>query len=117
MLAFNIVGTFGFAWLVSHPGLFDAEVNKALRTVAEEAMKDSFVPTMVKAILAGWLIALIVWLIPGAGQSRLLLDLDHHLRRRSSTFPARYRGFSGGCLQRLRRAHQLWRVCDALHGT
>ena len=75
VLAFNIVGTFGFAWLVSHPGLFDAEVNKALRTVAEEAMKDSFVPTMVKAILAGWLIALIVWLIPGAGQSRLLLIL------------------------------------------
>ena len=28
-----------------------------------------------KAILAGWLIALIVWLIPGAGQSRLLLIL------------------------------------------
>ena len=75
VLAFNIVGTFVFAWLVSHPGLFDAEVNKALRTVAEEAMKDSFVPTMVKAILAGWLIALIVWLMPGAGQSRLLLIL------------------------------------------
>ena len=75
VLFFNIVGTFFFAWLVSHAGLFDAEVNKALRTVAEEAMKDSFVPTMVKAILAGWLIALIVWLMPGAGQSRLLLIL------------------------------------------
>ena len=73
VLAFNIIGTFIFSWLVSHPGLFDEEVNKALRTVAEESMKDSFVPTMVKAMLAGWLIALIVWLIPGAGQSRLLL--------------------------------------------
>ncbi len=75
VLVFNLIGTFVFAWLVSHPGLFDAEVTKALRGVAEEAMKDSFVPTMVKAILAGWLIALIVWLIPGAGQSRLLLIL------------------------------------------
>ena len=75
VLVFNILGTFVFAWLVSHPGLFDDEVNKALRKVAEEAMKDTFVPTMVKAILAGWLIALIVWLIPGAGQSRLLLIL------------------------------------------
>ena len=73
VLVFNIIGTFVFAWVVSHPGLFDVEVNKALRTVAEESMKDEFVPTMVKAILAGWLIALIVWLIPGAGQSRLLL--------------------------------------------
>ena len=75
VLVFNIVGTFIFAWLVSHPGLFDADVNKALRAVAEEAMKDTFVPTMVKAILAGWLIALIVWLMPGAGPSRLLLIL------------------------------------------
>lgn len=75
VLAFNIIGTFVFAWLVSRAGLFDAEVTKALRTVAEESMKDPFVPTMVKAILAGWLIALIVWLMPGAGQSRLLLIL------------------------------------------
>lgn len=75
VLVFNIVGTFFFAWLVSHPGLFDDEVNKALRTVADEAMRDSFVPTMVKAIFAGWLIALIVWLMPGAGQARLLLIL------------------------------------------
>ncbi len=75
VLAFNIVGTFIFAWLVSHSGLFDDEVNKALRTVAAESMKDEFVPTMIKAILAGWLIALIVWLMPGAGQSRLLLIL------------------------------------------
>ena len=73
VLVFNLVGTFIFAWLVSHPGLFDEEVNKALRTVAAESMKDPFVPTMVKAILAGWLIALIVWLIPGAGQARLML--------------------------------------------
>ena len=28
---------------------------------------------LIKAVLAGWLIALMVWLIPGAGPSRLLL--------------------------------------------
>ena len=73
VLLFNIIGTFIFAWLISHPGLFDDEVNKSLRTLAHEAIKDPFWPMMIKAILAGWLIALIVWLIPGAGQSRLLL--------------------------------------------
>lgn len=73
VLAFNIIGTFVFAWLISHPGLFNDEMNRSLRTVAQEAIKDSFLPMMIKAILAGWLIALIVWLIPGAGQSRLLL--------------------------------------------
>ena len=73
VLVFNIVGTFIFAWLVSHPGLFDDDMNKAMRAVAREAIKDTFFPMMVKSILAGWLIALIVWLIPGAGQSRLML--------------------------------------------
>lgn len=69
----NIVGTFLFAWLISRQSLFDPELNKALKTLAEEAVKDPFWPMLVKAILAGWLIALMVWLIPGAGPSRLFL--------------------------------------------
>ena len=73
VLIFNLVGTFLFAWLISHDGLFDPDVNKALHAIANEAIKDSFWPMMVKAILAGWLIALMVWLIPGAGQARLFL--------------------------------------------
>jgi formate/nitrite transporter FocA (FNT family) len=75
VLVFNILGTFLFAWLISHPGLFDPDINKALHAVAEEAIKDGFWPMLIKAILAGWLIALIVWLIPGAGQARLMLIL------------------------------------------
>ena len=73
VLVLNIVGTFIFAWVISHTALFDADINKALKDIAEEAIKDSFWPMAIKAILAGWLIALMVWLIPGAGQSRLLL--------------------------------------------
>lgn len=73
VLVFNIAGTFAFAFLISHTALFEPEVNKALVTIASEALKDTFWPMLTKAILAGWLIALMVWLIPGAGQSRLLL--------------------------------------------
>lgn len=73
VLVFNIIGTFVFAWLISRDGLFDDEIVKALHTLAAEAIKDSFVPMMIKSILAGWLIALMVWLIPGAGQARLWL--------------------------------------------
>ena len=75
VLIFNLLGTFAFAWLISHDALFDAEVNKALHTIAEEAMQDSFWPMLIKSVLAGWLIALMVWLIPGAGQARLWLVL------------------------------------------
>lgn len=75
VLTFNLVGTFLFAWLISHEVLFDPEINKALKGIAEEAVKDSFWPMLIKAMLAGWLIALMVWLIPGAGPSRLFLIL------------------------------------------
>ncbi len=75
VLLFNILGTFLFSWLISHTALFDPEINKALKTLAEEALKDPFWPMAIKAVLAGWLIALMVWLIPGAGQARLFLIL------------------------------------------
>ncbi len=71
----NILGTLAFAFLISRHGLFDASVDAALREIATEAMLDSFWPMLIKAIMAGWLIALMVWLIPGAGPGRLLLIL------------------------------------------
>jgi formate/nitrite transporter FocA (FNT family) len=73
VFATNIVGTYLFAFLISHGGLFSPEVNEALKGIALEALHDSFWPMLVKAMLAGWLIALMVWLIPGAGPSRLIL--------------------------------------------
>ena len=73
VLMANIVGTFAFSFLISRHGLFDDEVVKALHTLSTEALKDEFVPMMIKSVLAGWLIALMVWLIPGAGQARLWL--------------------------------------------
>ena len=73
VLVFNIVGTFAFSWLISRDGLFDDDVVKALHSLSADALKDDFLPMMIKSILAGWLIALMVWLIPGAGQARLWL--------------------------------------------
>ncbi len=71
----NIVGTALFATLISREWLFEPHVNEALGSLAAEAMRDGFWPMMIKAIMAGWLIALMVWLIPGAGPARLLLIL------------------------------------------
>ncbi len=75
VLAANLVGTVLFAFLISIPGLFGPEVTNALTEVSTEILKDPFVPMLVKAILSGWLIALMVWLLPGAGPARLLLIL------------------------------------------
>lgn len=75
VLAANIVGTFIFAWVISVPELFHAEVEHALSDIALEAIQDPFWIMALKSVLAGWLIALMVWLLPSAGQSRLLLIL------------------------------------------
>ena len=75
VLVANMIGTMLFAWLLSVPDLFQQDVTEALSQVAQEALHDPFWPMMIKAVLAGWLIALMVWLLPTAAQSRLLLVL------------------------------------------
>ena len=75
VLLTNVIGTVLFAWLLSVPDLFSPEVTQALTDVAKQALHDPFWPMTIKALLAGWLIALMVWLLPTAAQSRLLLVL------------------------------------------
>lgn len=73
VLAANLVGTFAFAALLSFPGLFSEPVTEAMGEVATEVLKDPFWVMTMKAVLSGWLIALMVWLLPGAGPARLML--------------------------------------------
>ena len=73
VLIFNLIGTACFALLISYPNLFSEPITKALGDVGLEIMREPFMPTMLKAVLSGWLIALMVWLLPGAGPARLLL--------------------------------------------
>ncbi len=73
VLSTNLAGTFLFGWMLSHESLFRPEVWAALGDIAHTALHDEFWPMLVKAILAGWLIALMVWLLPGAGPARILI--------------------------------------------
>jgi formate/nitrite transporter FocA (FNT family) len=62
----NLVGTIIFAWLVSWPGLFGDDVAKELMRTARGAYSESFGIGLLRAMFAGWLIALIVWLLPAS---------------------------------------------------
>jgi formate/nitrite transporter FocA (FNT family) len=75
VLVANLAGTWAFAALLQLPGVFSADVTQALGDQAAEALRGSFGATMVRAILAGWLIALMVWLLPSARSARLLTIL------------------------------------------
>ncbi|MDR5763211.1 formate/nitrite transporter family protein [Caballeronia sp. LZ035] len=75
VLAGNLVGTIVFAALLRVPGVFAPNVYKAFVTVAQAPYSGDFGVTMVRAIFAGWLIALMVWLLPSARSARLLTIL------------------------------------------
>jgi formate/nitrite transporter FocA (FNT family) len=66
VLIANLVGTIGFAWVLARTTLFDPEVHTAFLAVARETMRGDFATTLLRAIFAGWLIALMVWMLPAA---------------------------------------------------
>ena len=72
VLVMNLIGTWIFASLVHLPTLFSSDVNQALQNIAHEAIPPDFVVTVVRAFFAGWLIALMVWILPSAQSARLL---------------------------------------------
>jgi formate-nitrite transporter family protein len=73
VLLSNLVGTWLVAWVLSHQGTFSADIWNALTEMAREASEATLRATVMKAIMAGWLIALMVWLLPGAGSARLFI--------------------------------------------
>jgi len=66
VLVTNLIGMIIFAWVVARTTLFDMEVHRAFLGLASEALRGDFATTLVRAIFAGWLIALLVWMLPGA---------------------------------------------------
>ena len=75
VLLTNLIGTWIFASLIHHPALFSNDVNHALGDIAKQAVSPGFDVTLVRAFFAGWLIALMVWILPSARSARLLTVL------------------------------------------
>src|SRR6185437_11578753 len=71
----NLVGAIAFALLIFTPGLFPVLLHQALLETGHEAVGGAFYPTMARAVLAGWLIALIVWILPSTKSARLFVIL------------------------------------------
>lgn len=75
VLVSNIVGTWIFAALVHAHGLFPPAVTPALQAIAAKAVHAGVASTFVRAFFAGWLIALMVWILPSAQSSRPFIVL------------------------------------------
>lgn len=70
VLAANVVGTWMFAGVVAHTDVFDAQTRHAFAEISRRGIEAGFGVTLLRAIFAGWLIALMVWLLPAADSSR-----------------------------------------------
>lgn len=71
VLTANLVGTFLFALVVARTHMFAPEVHQAMTAIGEAHTGQPFWLAFVRAVFAGWLIALMVWLLPAADASRI----------------------------------------------
>jgi len=71
VLAANVLGTLLFALGLYLADIFNSAQNAALESVARHAWAGGFRKTFFSAIVAGWLIALMVWLLPAAETARV----------------------------------------------
>jgi formate-nitrite transporter family protein len=71
VLAGNLVGALAIAWVVAHTGVFDEEAKRTFSLVSLEGAGAPFGLVLLRGIFAGWLIALMVWLMPGAEVARI----------------------------------------------
>lgn len=73
VLSANLLGTLAFAFTLSATSLVDTHQFAALDAIAIHALDGGFGNTLLRAIFAGWLIALMVWLLPVAETGRVMV--------------------------------------------
>jgi len=75
VLVANVAGAWIFAALLTIPGVFRPDVSIALASLASLTVQSPFTAVFFRSIFAGWLIAMMVWLLPSARSARLLTVL------------------------------------------
>lgn len=73
VFAANIVATILFAAAANIPGIFQPDVLGAFADLGARAVEPGFLGVLLKGVFAGWLIALMVWLMPAAAAARFFI--------------------------------------------
>ena len=73
VFAANIIGTLLFAAAATIPRLFQPDTVHAFTGLGLKAVEPGFLAVLLKGVVAGWLIALMVWLMPAAASARILV--------------------------------------------
>ena len=73
VLIANLVGALIFAWAIGHLEVFPSEVQQAFTEIGQKALEGGFWLIVWRGVFAGWLIALMVWLLPGVEAANVLI--------------------------------------------
>jgi formate/nitrite transporter FocA (FNT family) len=73
VLAANILGTFLFALTLARFNFLDERMQRALLDISLAHVGPGFYQVLLRAVFAGWLIALMVWMLPDAATSRVVI--------------------------------------------
>lgn len=71
VLTANLVGAHLFAWVVADTPMFKPDVQAAMLSIAKEAAAVSFGEAVLRGIFAGWLIAMVVWMLAAVDTGRI----------------------------------------------
>lgn len=75
VLVANLAGAHIFAWCVAKTSLMQPQVQQAMRQLAIEAGDVSPANAILRGIFAGWLIALVVWMLAATDTGRIAIIL------------------------------------------
>jgi formate/nitrite transporter FocA (FNT family) len=73
VLAANLVGAHLFAWVAGNTPMFKPNVQHAMLEVAQQSMDVTFGAAIIRGIFAGWLIAMVVWILAAVDVDRVLV--------------------------------------------
>jgi formate/nitrite transporter FocA (FNT family) len=69
----NLLGALAFALVTAHTGLFEPDAQHAFEAIGLHAIEPGFGLVLLRGIVAGWLVALLIWLLPFAETSRVVV--------------------------------------------
>lgn len=73
VLVANLVGAAIFVWVISHTSVFHPDVQRAFGEISRATLGEESWSIFIRGIFAGWLIALMVWILPSAESQKALI--------------------------------------------
>jgi len=79
VLVANLFGAHLFAWVVGNTPMFQPEVRDSMLALAKKAAEVTFGAAILRGIFAGWLIAMVVWMLAAVdtGRAAIIIILTY----------------------------------------